>query len=64
MLTMILCQERLIHKLPLKSPVIVEREGGCEGGFCTYSVVSLMIDQARQTLISLVLVITYSSTKI
>jgi len=38
-------KERLIHKLPLKSPVIVEREGGCEGGFCTYSVVSLMIDQ-------------------
>ena len=48
---------QVLHKLQLRgsSPGEEEEEGGCEGGACQYSVVSLMIDKRHQDLCAVLL---------
>ena len=46
----------MVHKLQLKSPGRVGGgAGGCEGGLCQYSVVSLMIDRIHTDTCSILL---------
>ena len=46
---------QVLHKLQLRGSSPVEEEGGCEGGACQYSVVSLMIDKRHQDLCAVLL---------
>jgi len=47
-------KNKLVHRLLLKAPNS-DREGGCEGGFCQFSVVSLMIDRCETSTCSVLL---------